>query len=126
MPHTPLIAIIDDDESLRLATASLLRSTGYKTEHFACAEDFLDSGDTFRFACIIADIQMPGMDGIDLTCMLLAADDKTKVVLMTARTEQDIHTRARASGAMRLLHKPFEAQILLNCVVAALSDQNKH
>jgi FixJ family two-component response regulator len=120
VPHAPLIAIIDDDESLCLATSSLLRSSGYRTECFACVEAFLGSGDAMRFACIIADIQMPGMSGIDLTYMLQAAYDNVKVVLMTARTEQDIHMRARASGAMRLLQKPFEAQVLLNCVFAAL------
>jgi FixJ family two-component response regulator len=125
VPHTPLIAIIDDDDSLRLATSSLLRSTGYRTEYFACAEDFLVSGDTSRFACIIADIQMPGMSGIDLTNMLMAADDKAKVVLMTARTEQDIHALAISSGAMHLLQKPFEALILLNCIETALQAQRQ-
>ncbi|MBK5413443.1 response regulator [Pseudomonas sp. TH31] len=124
MTHAPLIAIIDDDESLRLATSSLLRSMGYRIEHFACAEFFFDSGDTLRFACVIADIQMPGMSGIDLTHTLIAADDKAKVILMTARTEQDIHAHARASGAMSLLQKPFEAQILLNCVEMALAVQD--
>jgi FixJ family two-component response regulator len=125
VPHTSLIAIIDDDDSLRLATSSLLRSTGYRTEYFACAEDFLGSGDPSRFACIIADIQMPGMSGIDLTNMLMAADEKAKVVLMTARTEQDIHIRAISSGAMHLLQKPFEALILLNCIETALPSQRQ-
>ncbi|MGY1447886.1 response regulator transcription factor [Pseudomonas chlororaphis] len=123
MPQALLIAIIDDDESLRLATSSLLRSMDYMTEHFASTEDFLDSGDASRFACIIADIQMPGVSGIDLTYRLMTADDTAKVILMTARTEQDIHERARTSGAAYLLQKPFEAQRLLNCLEALLTSQ---
>ncbi|PTQ69202.1 response regulator receiver domain-containing protein [Pseudomonas sp. GV071] len=116
----PLISVIDDDESLRLATSSLLRSMGYATEYFANAEDFLGSGDAARFACVISDIQMPGMNGIDLTQRLMAADGDSKVILMTARTEQELHERARASGAVCLLLKPFEAERLLRCVGEAL------
>jgi len=116
----PLISVIDDDESLRVATSSLLRSMGYATEYFASAEAFFDSGDTARFACVISDIQMPGMNGIDLTQRLLASEARSKVILMTARTEQDLHARARASGALHLLFKPFEAQQLLQWVAQAL------
>ncbi len=121
MPHDPLISIIDDDESLRLATSSLLRSMGYVTELFASAEAFFEAGDVTRFACVVADIQMPGMSGIDLTHKLIAEHGAAKVVLMTARTEADIHTRARASGAVCLLQKPFAAQTLLNCMDKALA-----
>lgn len=120
MPHDPLIAIIEDDESLRLAASSLLRSMGYVTEFFASAEEFLGSGDLSRFACIVADIQMPGMSGIELTHKLIADNGAAKVVLMTARTETDIHNRARASGAVCLLQKPFAAESLLKCVDKAL------
>lgn len=124
MPHD-LISIIDDDESLRLATSSLLRSMGYVTEFFANAEDFLGSGDLSRFACVVADIHMPGMSGIDLTHTLIAANGDAKVVLMTARTETEIHNRARESGAVCLLQKPFAAESLLKCVDKALTAQRE-
>ncbi|HBZ92711.1 MAG TPA: hypothetical protein DEO91_03145 [Pseudomonas sp.] len=124
LPHD-LISIIDDDASLRLATSSLLRSMGYITEFFANAEDFLGSGDLSRFACVVADIQMPGMSGIDLTHKLIAANGQAKVVLMTARTESDIHKRARESGAVCLLQKPFAADSLLKCVGKALEPEGE-
>jgi len=116
----PLISIIDDDESVRLATASLLRSEGYRTELFASAEDFL-AGDAARFACVVSDIQMPGMSGIDLTDRLLAGDAAARIILMTARTERELLARAGASGAVCLLCKPFAAEQLLSCVALALS-----
>lgn len=114
-----LISIIDDDESVRLATASLLRSEGYRTELFASAEEFL-AGDVARFACVVSDIQMAGMSGIDLTGRLLADDANARIILMTARTEDDLHQRASASGAVCLLRKPFAADQLLACVERAL------
>ncbi|WP_252270878.1 response regulator transcription factor [Pseudomonas subflava] len=120
MSDSPLISIIDDDESVRLATASLLRSEGYRTELFASAEDFLAS-DAARFACVVSDIQMAGMSGIDLTGQLLADDADARIILMTARTEEDLHQRAGASGAVCLLNKPFAAEQLLNCVERALT-----
>lgn len=120
MSDSPLISIIDDDESVRLATASLLRSEGYRTELFASAEDFLAS-DAARFACVVSDIQMAGMSGIDLTGQLLADDADARIILMTARTEEDLHQRAGASGAVCLLSKPFAAEQLLNCVERALT-----
>ncbi|HSX72346.1 MAG TPA: response regulator [Pseudomonas sp.] len=120
MSDSPLISIIDDDESVRLATASLLRSEGYRTELFASAEDFLAS-DAARFACVVSDIQMAGMSGIDLTGQLLADDAEARIILMTARTEEDLHQRAGASGAVCLLNKPFAAEQLLNCVERALT-----
>lgn len=120
MSDSPLISIIDDDESVRLATASLLRSEGYRTELFASAEDFLAS-DAARFACVVSDIQMAGMSGIDLTGQLLADDADARIILMSARTEEDLHQRAGASGAVCLLNKPFAAEQLLNCVERALT-----
>ncbi|WP_271195196.1 response regulator transcription factor [Pseudomonas turukhanskensis] len=121
MTQPPLISVIDDDESLRLATASLLRSMGYATECFAHAEAFFGAGDTARFACVISDIQMPGMDGIELTRRLLAADGGRKVILMTGRGEQALLRQARASGAVGLLLKPFEVELLLGCVGDAVN-----
>lgn len=123
MPHDPLISIIEDDRSLRLATSSLLRSVGYATESFGSAEEFLGAGDLSRFDCIVTDIQMPGMSGIDLTHKLIADSSTTKVVLITARTEADIHNQARASGAVCMLQKPFAAESLIRCVEKALGSE---
>jgi FixJ family two-component response regulator len=117
----PLISIIDDDDSVRSATVSLLHSMGYATECFDSAEAFLCSGDAHRFACVLTDIQMPGMSGIDLQYLLVHCDPKVPVILMTARTEEDLHVRARASGAVCLLKKPFAAELLFRCLDAALA-----
>jgi FixJ family two-component response regulator len=115
-----LISVIDDDESVRVATASLLRSIGYATETFVSAEDCLGSGDVTRFACMIADIQMPGMSGIDLTLRLAAQRHAVPVILMTARTEQDLLARAHSCGAAFVLKKPYTAERLLACLDTVL------
>jgi FixJ family two-component response regulator len=111
-----LISIVDDDESVRLGTACLLRSAGYITESFASANEFLQSGDFHRFACVITDIQMPGISGIDLANQLGEDRRPTPVILVTARTEEQLLAGAAASKASFLLRKPFSADRLLQCL----------
>jgi FixJ family two-component response regulator len=111
-----LISVIDDDESVRVATASLLRSAGYMTESFASAEEFLGSGNVARFGCIVTDIQMAGMSGIELTLRVADRRPAVPVILMTARAEQDIHARAETCGAAFVLKKPYTADSLLACL----------
>lgn len=113
------ICIIDDDESMRLALAGLVRSFGFAARTFVSAEDFLANGIDEDRCCIIADIQMPGLSGIELKDRLDGRRDPTPVILITARSERHIHAQARASGAVCLLKKPFDADTLLACLKRA-------
>ena len=112
-----LVGIVDDDESVRAGTASLLRAAGYVTETFASADAFLRSGDPHRFVCVVADIQMPGISGIELANRLGRDARPVPVILVTARTEADVLAQAGASSAAGVLRKPFAADRLLDCVL---------
>jgi FixJ family two-component response regulator len=114
-----LISIIDDDESMRLALACLVRSFGFKVNLYESAEEFLTSAEAERSCCIISDIHMPGLSGIDLKRRLDHTADETPVILITGRSETWLHAKARASGAVCLLRKPFEADTLLECLKQA-------
>lgn len=120
IPHNPLICVVDDDESIRAGTASLLRSAGYATESFGSAEEFLESGGQWRCKCVVADVQMPGMSGVELADKLGLDQPHMPVILMTARTEREILAGAAASSAVGLLRKPFTADQLLGLVQSAV------
>jgi FixJ family two-component response regulator len=122
VPDEPLIAVIDDDESMRFGLVTLIRSAGYATQGFASAEGFLELGpDAWRgFGCIVTDIQMPGLSGIELKQRLSAAQSPLPVIMITARNEAGLEERAHAVGAIRFLRKPFEAAVLLRCLESAL------
>jgi FixJ family two-component response regulator len=117
----PLIAIVEDDESLRESLVGLVRSLGYRASSFASADLFLAAGEEASCDCIITDIQMPGTSGIELKQRLTAAGCTAPVIMITARTEAALHDRARASGAVCLLQKPFAAEALVSCLETALA-----
>ncbi len=117
----PLISIIDDDESLRLALVGLLRSLGYRAGSHGSAEAFLNSGEADSACCIITDIQMCGLSGIDLKQLLDARACRIPVIMITARSEDSLLAKALASGAFCLLKKPFEANALIECLDRALT-----
>jgi FixJ family two-component response regulator len=117
----PLIAIIDDDASLRAALIGLVRSHGYRASGFASAEAFLESGAARSSACIVTDIQMPGLSGIDLKQRLVECGYDAPVIMITARTERGLHERAAASGALSVLRKPFAPDDLVACIEHALA-----
>jgi FixJ family two-component response regulator len=119
----PHVAIIDDDESLRLALVGLVRSVGFDARGYASAESFLASGDAKRFACIVTDIQMPGMSGIDLKLHLAAKGCPLPVIMITARPEPGLEEKALAAGAVAFLRKPFEASALIARLETALGRQ---
>ncbi len=121
MAQEKLISIIDDDESLRMALVGLVRSLGYRSQGFGSAEEYLGNGDLGGSACLITDIQMPGMTGIDLKKLLAARGLGMPVIMITARTEPGLREKALASGAVCLLHKPFEADALITCIEEALA-----
>ncbi|MEW6257475.1 MAG: response regulator [Pseudomonadota bacterium] len=120
MSLPPMITIIDDDESVRLATESLVRSLGYGTTSFASAEAFLDSAERCRTACVITDVQMPGMSGVELQSRLRAAGDATPVIFITAFPEERIRKQADAAGAFGFLAKPFDGNAMVACIDRAL------
>jgi FixJ family two-component response regulator len=119
----PSIAVVDDDQSLRTALVRLVRSLGYDVRAFASAEELLQSDAVGQLACVVSDIHMPGMSGIDLVRHLSKLQCTVPVILITARTEPGLEAAAAASGAVCFLRKPFEASMLSDCLRKALSRQ---
>lgn len=118
---TPLILVVDDDTSIRAALVSLIRSMGFNARAFASAGDLLASGVAEVGACIISDIQMPGMNGVELEARLRADGVRTPIIMVTARTEPDLLKAAQASSAICVLRKPFDAAALEACLERALT-----
>jgi FixJ family two-component response regulator len=116
-----LVSVIDDDDPFRTALVESLCSMGYGVRGFASAEEFVAANGESSCDCLITDIHMPGMSGLDLIRLLMARDSKVPVIMITARAEPGLEARALASGAMFLLRKPFEAEALVGCLDKALS-----
>jgi FixJ family two-component response regulator len=120
--NAPVISIVDDDESVREATKSLVRSLGYHAETFSSAEEYLGSGRLYETSCLIADVQMPGMSGVDLQARLMASGHRTPVIFITAFPEERICARAMTAGAYGFLSKPYKDDQLIECLDKALRD----
>ncbi|MCL6702849.1 response regulator [Pseudomonas sp. T1.Ur] len=118
------IAIIDDDDNVRSSLDSLLRSYGYSVHLYENAETFLTSGMVVSMDCIVSDIQMPGMNGLQMYQRLLDQGYLTPVIFITASTEDSPRFAARKLGACCYLAKPFEGQHLINCLATALNSLN--
>jgi len=116
----PLIAIVDDDESMREAIKGLIRSMGFDAETFSSADDFLRFPDIRRTACLVTDINMPGMSGLDLHHRLVALGKSVPTVLITAFPEKNVRASALGADVVGCLTKPFGEQILLDCIRSAL------
>ena len=117
---SPLFSIIDDDEALCSSLGDLLRSVGYRVEQYGSAEAFLTSSNLFSLDCILADIHMPGMSGLDLLRKLHEQGIATPVILITALPDKHLDDEAISLGAQCLLRKPFETTSLLECVERSL------
>jgi FixJ family two-component response regulator len=115
-----LVAVIDDDVSMRTALVGLVQSLGHQVRDFVSAEAFLEAGELRSFGCIVSDIQMPGMSGIDLKRHLTAHNVVTPVIMVTAHAETGLRERALASGAFCFIRKPFEPDFLVDCLDRAL------
>ena len=120
MSSRPLIAIVDDDQSIRDATSNLLQSAGFLTATFADAESFLTSSEP-RAACLVADMRMPGMSGLQLHQHLITSGAPIPTVLITAYPSDATRLRAREAGIVCCLAKPFAPDELLECVGRALA-----
>jgi FixJ family two-component response regulator len=119
LSRSPLVAIIDDDESVRATTGSLVRSLGYIVHIFASAEDFLRSDCLDDFSCVVADVQMPGMSGVQLQDHLRSQGCRVPFVFFTAFPDEKTRARALAGGALCYLTKPFDADSLAQYLQAA-------
>jgi FixJ family two-component response regulator len=115
------VAIVDDDELMRGALHGLLQSAGLEARTFASAEEFLKSGEWQRCGCLITDIRMPGMSGLDLQAALKADRIAIPIIFITAHGDERMRMQALRSGAVEFLAKPFDDEVLLETVRAALA-----
>ncbi len=120
MPQVPVISIIDDDASVRAATNSLVRSLGYRAFSFASADEFLRSPRVHDSSCVIADVQMPGMSGVELQSVLRAQGFRVPIIFITAFPEANVRARALDAGAVCFLTKPFDGPTLIKYLDTAL------
>src|SRR5258708_35149342 len=119
---TKLVAIVDDDDSMRSALQGLLKAIGLPSQVFASAEEFLNSGQQHQTACLIADIRMPGMSGLELQARLNAEHCRIPTIFITAHGDTKMRMQALRAGAAEFLAKPFEDEALLESVRAALEN----
>jgi FixJ family two-component response regulator len=127
LSNPPVISIVDDDGSVRAATYNLVRSLGYVVHAFASAEDFLGSPHLNDTACVIADVQMPAMSGLDLQDHLLAEGYRVPFIFITAFSLDNARARALKAGAICFLAKPFAGEALIKCLDDALQGHgNSH
>jgi len=121
-----LISVVDDDESVRRTTTLLIESFGFRAAAFESAETFLNSGHLHDTSCLIVDVQMPGMDGLQLQSHLAAAGCGIPIIFITAYESRDSRQRAMQAGAAAFLGKPFSDEQLLQIIRSALrfSQQN--
>jgi FixJ family two-component response regulator len=118
-----VISVIDDDASVRAATNNLLSSHGYMVNTFASAEDFLQSARRDDSSCVVADVQMSGMSGLDLLAHVRGRGNDVPFVFITAFPDESVRARALRAGAICFLAKPFAGPVLIGCIETAL---NRH
>jgi FixJ family two-component response regulator len=118
-----LISVVDDDESVREALCGLLRSVGFAVSAFASAEEFLTSDQPKRADCLVLDVRMPGMGGIELQRQLVAGHYEIPVILITAHEDEGMRARALSGGVGAVLIKPFSEDALMDAIHQALMAQ---
>ena len=118
-----VIMIVDDDDSMRRAVRRLVKSHGFTVETFASAEDFLAADQLDQTACLVLDVQMPGLNGLELQGQLVASGRRIPIVFITAFNDEDARRRALKAGALCYLVKPFAESDLLNCIARALPSE---
>jgi FixJ family two-component response regulator len=120
-----LISVIDDDASVRIATDNLLSSHGYMVHTFASAVDFLQSARLDDSSCVVTDVQMPAMSGLDLLLHMRTQGNDAPFIFITAFPDESVRARALKAGAICFLAKPFAGPVLISCIETALSQQRK-
>ena len=118
-----MVAVVEDDQSYRVAVQRLLKSAGFSVRSFASAEDFLRSGRQHETGCLISDIRMPGLSGLDLQAKLNADHCLIPTISITAHGDEDMRLQAMRGGAVKFMVKPFDCAILLESVRAALDTE---
>jgi len=118
--NIPLISVVDDDRSIVEAIVSLLESVGYNAEGFVSAQDFLNSPKLRSTACLILDVRMPGMGGLELQRRLAAESVRIPIIFITAHGDQEVSAEVLTTGATALLRKPFSQESLLGALRSAL------
>jgi FixJ family two-component response regulator len=116
-----VITIVDDDESLRKAIKRLINAVGLGVEDFASAEDFMYSDRSQDAACLILDVQLPGMNGLELQRQLLTSDCRVPIIFISAKDDGQARERALEAGAVDFLQKPFSEDTLFNAINSALA-----
>jgi FixJ family two-component response regulator len=124
VPKSQIVSIVDDDASVRAAMRSLLKSLGFVVFVFESAEDFLRSPRVEDSSCLITDVQMPGMSGLDLQDCLIARGNRIPIIFITGFPEHTIRRRAQAGAPLGFLEKPFDGKAMIELVRQALSTQS--
>ena len=124
MSKTPMITIVDDDEAVRESTKSLVRSLGYNAYAFASAEEFLHSPYVDEAGCLIVDVHMPRINGLELQGHLREKGLRIPIIFITAHPEERARTRALDAGAICYLDKPFDSEALIRCLDIALCSES--
>jgi FixJ family two-component response regulator len=117
-----LVSVVDDDDSMRAAVQDLLEAVGLSAQGFASAEEFLKSGKQHETACLITDIRMPGMSGLELQAKLNAERCRIPIIFITAHGDEKMRMQARREGAVEFMSKPLDNEMLLDSVRAALEN----
>jgi FixJ family two-component response regulator len=121
-PGVPIIAVVDDDESVRESLAGLAESVGYEAALFASAEEFLQSArQRDSLACLILDVRLPGMSGMELYTQLSQSTQSIPTIIITAHADPEMNSWARKAGVLALLYKPFQPEVLLQAVRKAIT-----
>jgi FixJ family two-component response regulator len=115
-----VLSVVDDDTSVRIATGRLIRSVGFTVEMFTSGEEFLRLGSLQKTSCLILDVHMPGMSGLQLQSHLAAAGHRIPIIFITAYPDERIRTLALRAGAVEFLYKPFSGEALLSAIDLAL------
>jgi FixJ family two-component response regulator len=120
----PVISIVDDDESVRAAASGFVRSMGFMAHTFASAEEYLRSEHAEKTSCLIADVEMPGINGIELQRLIHAQGRRTPIIFITAYPEERIRVRVMQAGAIGFLSKPFDGETLIEYLDVALQSND--
>ena len=126
MGGTALISIVDDDESIRTALRRLLKTVGFEVDIFASAEEFLDSGNFEASECLILDLMMPGLDGLELQSKLISNNCELPTIFLSAHKNDQVRDQALKAGAISFLDKPFSEDILIRDVNIAIEQHRQH
>ena len=121
MSKGPVISIVEDDAAVRAATENLVKSLGFDVYAFASAQEFLQSHHEAETACLISDVQMPNMSGVELQADLANRGFRIPTIFMTAFPDESVRRRAMAAGAVGFLHKPFNGKALIQFIQDAIS-----